>query len=403
MKKNVAWNVAGSFFYTISQWIITILIVYLGSYEQAGYLSLAMATTSSFAVISLFNVRGYQISDVNHEFSTGIYVGARVISCVASFIACCLYTILKNDIYISVCIGAFMLVRIAEAVVDVMHGIDQMNDRYDIIGKSYIIRGLLTCIPFFITYLISHDLAVTLLVIACLNLLSAFIFDVRISKKIEIYKVVLVDKKVIQLFKACIPMVIFSFALNLVCLITKEYLEQIQGAEVLGIYSSMASPTLVVQVFASVVFNPFIPKVAELYQNKKKTEIKKMMKAVYCALIGLACFSFGIGMMVGKFGLRLLYGESILEYYYLFAPIIGCTVGLSCVWTLSSIMIAMRRIYHLMSGMCSAFGVCLICYKPIINRFAANGVSYTQILVYILFFIFMIAVCSWSINGLEEG
>ena len=63
-KSNVIWNTVGSVFYSACQWIITIIVVHVATYETAGHLSLAMTMSSSFSAISLFSMRNYQVSDV---------------------------------------------------------------------------------------------------------------------------------------------------------------------------------------------------------------------------------------------------------------------------------------------------------------------------------------------------
>lgn len=398
MKKNVAYNVLGSFAYTISQWMITVLIVYLGTYREAGFLSLAMTISSSFAVVTLFNVRGYQISDVKDEFDSNIYVGSRIITCTISFVLCVFYSIWNNEKYVAGCIIAYMVIRIAEGISDVMHGINQKLNRYDLIFKSYIMRGFATVVPFILIYTITRDLLLTLWVTSGANLLISIFFDIRSSWKIDRFGFNVRGKGNLELLVKCLPMVLFSLLLSFVPMLTRQYLEESQGAEILGIYSSIASPTLVVQVFASVVFNPFIPQIATLFKEKKKEQLQKMFKYVCMTLVILMIVSFIGGAVIGKLGLKILYGEYILSYYYLFMPIIGCTVGLSFVWTLSSILIALRKIRALVFGMIICFIICFMVYKPLIDNYVANGVSYVQISVYLIFSVYMMAVCWITIH-----
>ena len=61
LAKEMMWNSIGNLVYCICQWVITILTVRLCSYEMAGYLSLAMSTSSTFSTISLFSMRNYQV------------------------------------------------------------------------------------------------------------------------------------------------------------------------------------------------------------------------------------------------------------------------------------------------------------------------------------------------------
>jgi hypothetical protein len=99
MKKNVIWNTAGTLVYCLCQWLITILVVHIDSYGAAGYLSIAMTTSSSFSAISLFSMRNYQVSDVKGEFSANEYVGSRVLTSIIALITCSISAFVGNGIY----------------------------------------------------------------------------------------------------------------------------------------------------------------------------------------------------------------------------------------------------------------------------------------------------------------
>ena len=77
MKKDIAWNTFGNIFYGFCTWVITIIVVRLGSFEDAGYLSLAMTTSSTYNAIALFAMRNYQITvcvEQSHKLHSGICV-----------------------------------------------------------------------------------------------------------------------------------------------------------------------------------------------------------------------------------------------------------------------------------------------------------------------------------------
>lgn len=403
MKKNVAWNTLGSVFYCVCQWLITILVVWLDSYESAGNLSLAMTTSSSFSAIALFSMRNYQVSDVKGEYSQGQYVSSRVITCIAAFISCAVAALIGNNgRYEVLCIMAFMLVRVAEAVVDVMHGINQKYMRYDLIGKSYIIRGIFTIASFSIGLLVTGELLLTLIIMAVLNLLAAFLYDCRKTGKLEEIKLNLFQKKVIQLLKTCLPIVIFTFLLSLENLIPKQMLQQQYGERELGIYSSIASPTLVVQVFASVAFNPFLPKFSEVYYSGDTVKFRSMLHKTYAVLAGM-CVVVTVGAaVVGKLGLQILFGKDILQYYNLFMPIVWCTILTAIIWIISAILIALRKIKWLIVGMIIDFGLCLALVSPLVERYNKNGVSIVQLIVMALYILFMIIVCECSADKVHN-
>ena len=397
MKKNVLWNTIGSVFYCACQWLITVLVVRLDSFESSGQLSLAMTTSSSFSAISLFSMRQFQVSDVHEEYSSKEYYGSRIITCFIAQFACMLYAMFMVNTSNSYwCIVLFMLVRLAEAFVDVFHGINQKFNRYDIIGKSFLLRGILTLISFVGGLIFTHNLIITLTIMAILNLLVTFVFDrIKTGQLEDIMPII--NKRVIQLILTCVPLVIFSFLLSLENLIPKNLLETLHGVEELGIYASIASPTLVVQVVASVIFTPFLPQFTKLYIDGDLENFKRMFRKIMLALGSLSIIILIGASIFGRFGLKLLFGEMILEYYYLFIPIVLCTILTAMIWILSSIVIAMRQIRSLLIGIVLDFALCLCMATPIIEQYNKNGVSIVQIISYTIFLVYMIIICEFSI------
>ena len=245
--------------------------------------------------------------------------------------------------------------------------------------------------------LIVKNLAITLYIVAFFNLLIALGFDWRLTHKMDFFTPQLWSSSVKRLLKSCIPIVGFTFLLSLENLLPKNVLQQMYGAEELGIYSTIASPTLVVQVFASVVFNPFLPKVSKVFYSGNMDAFSKMLHKVYLLLGGMTVVVL-IGVAVlGRVGLKILFGNTILIYYDLFIPIVLCTIMTAIVWVISAILVALRKTKYLLIGMMIDFVVCLILLKPIIGNYDKNGVSFIQIIVLAVYILYMIIVCEATV------
>lgn len=401
LAKNMLWSSIGNLVYCICLWAITILTVRLCSYDQAGYLSLAMSASSTCSTIGLFSMRNFQISDVTEEFRISEYVGSRFVTCFISVVFCLFYSLQSSSAYQGLCILAFMTIRLAECGIDVIHGVDQKYGRYDIIGKSLLLRGILTVLVFSFGLIATNDLLITLLITGCINLLAMFGYDVRKTNKLEALHPSFEIKKIVKLLKECAPLVAMSFLLSMIPLIPKSSVQEIIGNEMLGIYSSIGSPTLVVQVFATYAFNPLLPKLAAHYNEREYSEFLRIFHKLFIILIAFSAVMLFGASLLGRFGLKILYGSEILRYYDLFIPLVWCTILTAFVWILNSIVISIRKIYPMLIAMVVSFGLDLVLSKYFINIFEANGASYIQILSYIVFALSMIAIVEKSIR--REG
>ncbi|WP_108775255.1 lipopolysaccharide biosynthesis protein [Lactimicrobium massiliense] len=398
LMKNMAWNTVGNIIYFFCQWVTTVLIVRLDSYDAAGYLSLAMSTSSTFSTVCLFNMRNFQVSDVKREYADDIYAGSRLITCLIGFILCCIFSLNSSSVYQMLCIDAYMIIRIAESAVDVIHGIDQRINRYDIIGKSFLCRGILTVALFSVGIFFSLDLYITLLITGIGNLLFVVLYDLRKTRMLSKFKPIVKDKKVFDLLKECAPLVVTSFLLSTIPLLPRTTIQNNLGNDVLGIYSSIASPTLIVQVFANYVFAPVLPELARIYQSGEYKKFRQIFHKILLLLLFFSvCVTIG-ALVLGKLGLSLLYGKSILKSYNLFIPLVWCTTLTAFIWILNSIVTSIRKIMSTMVVSFCGFIVDLCLNRRLIELFGANGASYIQIISFLLEIIILVAIVEINTN-----
>jgi O-antigen/teichoic acid export membrane protein len=377
---------------------MTILVVKLDSYGGAGYLSLAMSTSSTFSTIAMFSMRNYQVSDVKHEFNDSNYLGSRFITCILATILCCIYAIGSTSIYQMLCIDAFMLIRLAESIVDVIHGIDQNYDRYDLIGKSYLLRGIVTDVAFIGGLLLFQDILYAILITAVANIIIVFVYDVRKTGQFEKLAFSIKDSAIAVLLKKCLPIVATSFLLSMIPLIPKTAIQTMIGNDELGIYSSIASPTLVVQVFATYAFNPLIPRISVLFTEKRYDEFLKVFHKILIVFLGFAIVICIGAELLGKFGLSILYGKDILSSYELFMPLVWCTIFTAYIWIMDSIVTCIRRIIPMMMAMVVGFLLCYSLSNSFISNFGANGASYIQIVCYAIVFVELFLITEITIR-----
>lgn len=397
LARDMIWNTIGNLVYCICQWIITILTVRIDSYGAVGYLSLAMSTSSTFSTIAMFSMRNFQVSDVKEEFCDNDYIASRILTCIMALVGCFIYSLKSTDTYQMWCINAFMLVRIAESIVDVLHGINQKFRRYDLIGKSYLLRGIITIVCFLSGLVGSRSILIAIILTGIGNLSVAIIFDIRETRKLDSFKVVFKQNKILSLLKKCIPIVVTSFLLSMIPLLPRNAVQEMMGNDMLGVYSSIASPTLIVQVFATYAFNPLIPKISLFFVEKRYENFLKVFHTILLIFVVLGV-GVNIGaLLLGKFGLKILYGEEILKNYSLFMPLVWCTILTAYVWILNSVITAIRQIIPMMMVMIVSFIIDVILKNSFILWFGVNGASYIQILCLFVVIVSLIVIIEKNI------
>ena len=388
LKKNVIWNSVGAIFFLACQWLITVLVVrFSDDYNNAGILSLAMSITNIFAIIALFNVRNYQVSDKDN-FSSGEYIIHRLVTCLLAFILCLLTTLVSGyNIFISVCILGFMILKLTENFADVFHGIAQKSWRMDIAGKSFISRGALIVISFTVGFLLTDNLAVAILAMAITNLLSLVLYDYRAVKKLERLDLKTSARRILALSLICLPMVGYGLCIHSITPIAKCLLEAFHGTETLGYYSSITTVSSLIQSFSVIIFTPLIGLFAEHYEKNERRQIAKIIIKLFAMILGITVIAMLFVWLIGDFAMVLVFGESISPYVYLLYPTIIASALTALVWLLGMVLVVMRSMKALLLGAVAGLVISVILSLVLIPSLVFDG---TNIAI----------ICGFAITGL---
>ncbi|MBR5337738.1 MAG: lipopolysaccharide biosynthesis protein [Lachnospiraceae bacterium] len=407
MKKNVLWNTVGSVYYSFCQWVMTVAVVWLSAdFVAAGTIGLAMTVTNSFATIAFFGMRNFQISDVTGVYSDEEYVMSRRVTAVFAFALCAGYLIfIKCSPREMICVLIYMLIRLIESAEDVYQGVFQKNDRFDIIGISFILRGTLQIGSFVATFAMTHDLVAAFSVMTVTNLAVMIFFDISRLKKIAGLGRVRWTPKIPVLLKECVLLVVYQFAVNSLATVVRVAIRDRLGTEVLGVYSSVASPTVIITLLGAVIFTPFLPEFARLYNDGESATFKKRVYKIIYIFVGcFILFTVG-GILLGKLCLGLIYGDGVAEHADYLLPLVWSTFFFAALSLFGGLLVAMRKTLPLFSGAIAGLVCTYILSRPLIERFGANGGSYAQVIIEVLLTVFYLNVVTICINkkDLESG
>ena len=125
VKNNILWSSAGSFIYMLTQWLLSVFIVRISGFDDAGTYSLAMSIANVFYGIAIYGMRNYQVSDISGKYENRQYIDSRFVTCLVAIIGCLIFTVINRyDLKTIIVICLYMIFKAHEALVDVFHGID---------------------------------------------------------------------------------------------------------------------------------------------------------------------------------------------------------------------------------------------------------------------------------------
>lgn len=375
IRKNMLWNSVGSIFYMGCLWLMSVLVVRFSTgFAEAGILSLAMSISTALWGVSTLNLRTFQISELRGEFCDYDFIHSRILTSFLS-LAFCIASVLINGYapYESLCIVVFMAFKLSESFADVLHGVMQKAWRLDIAGKSFVLRGLVVLITFTIGQAAFKNLLFTFLLMASGVYLVILFFDIRICKSEIGISSVKGKRRAYDLIKIGIPLGLYSVIQNLIPIVPRLGIEKLYGAEMLGIFSSIITPTVLIPQLAAFVFNPLMGLFAQRLENQDKKGLYHAITFSLGVMTMIALCAVVSGHFWGEWAMVLLFQESIRPYCYLLLPAIATAILTAFIWFLCGLLTVKKDFYPL--AFVSAVSLCL-CWavsKELLCRYGLLG------------------------------
>lgn len=376
IKKNMVWNALGNVVYLGCQWLVTILVTRLLGYEVAGVLSLAMSISASFQTLALFGIRNFQVSDIKNQYSDSCYVGFRNITCLLALALCILFALVnKYNTNTIISIVLFMLFRLAEDYSDVLHGIFQKNDKLYMAGQSFFIRGFAVLIGFIAGYRIFRTLNGGLAVMTIVSICISLFFDLPIAIRLSDSKFFINIKNCLILAKETWLLCAYMFLGSVIVTAPKYILEKMASEEILGVYSSIFAPALLIQAATQYIYMPFISKLSIMFNDHDTKGFRALSNKIVTTICVIGLLILAICILLGEWCLKLLFTDSIAPYSDMLYLII---VGVFC-HAVNVFYQALAVIVRSIKGLVVSciIGVIVSCgvSAVAINIFSADGAS----------------------------
>lgn len=397
LKKNIAWNSAGSVVRLGCNYLITIAVVRLShGFDAAGILSLAMSISNLIAPFADFRLRTIQVTDVRNEHSSSEYIGFRIVTTIFSFLIGIIYAVITCVPEAIPSITAYLIGSLAANYIEGLHAIDQRHLRMDYIGRSYMMQGITNLISFSLVLWLTDSLVLSCIAMAAATIAICVFYDCPRSSRFESIRPVFNTKTIVTTLAILVPVVIAQASASAVLTVPKQYLAASVGNAALGIYASVASPAAIVQMGASYIYSPLLGEFAQRFKTDKKSALRLFARTTGGIVVVAALFSALI-LLFGKWVLILLYGEQIGDYSYLLGPAVLCTFITAFAWFLNDLLLSLRDYHASFLGNMIPAIVSLIITKPLVDFLGMNGVSFvgagSYLIAVILLTLFFVRDC----------
>lgn len=363
-------------------WVITVIVVVLSDgYTNSGILSFAMTIGNMFTALGTYNMRTFQVSDVQNEYSQGNYVGFRCLTLIIALVGITAYArIVSPDSLTFAAVLAYLLFKIDESFCDVLYGTDQRGDRMDYIGVSQFIRGVLVVLAFSAGLYMTHSILLAILVMYPVGLLMTVLYDIPHARRIDAIRPALTKEQAIQLLRRCLPLVLETLFISMVVSVSRQYFSIAFGNDQLGIYAAVATPAVLVQAAARYLYAPTLVPLAQQWAKSPRAAFLPYLKKTLLTMLGAIIVAVPLLALIGPPALMVVYGQSIDPYTYLFANVLICTGAMAVFYFLTDVLIICRDIKGSLVASIAALAVTIITMMPLETLFTMQGINYTILL-----------------------
>lgn len=375
--QNTVYNTVGSCFYLVCQWLVTVLVIRLGSVEFGGILTLAMSVTNVLFTLCTFGIRSYQVSDYSRKYTTGEYVTTRVFLCASALGITLVYCAFFSGFsrYEAACVLVYMLFRVGEALSDEHQAIQQVGERMDYIFWSFVLRGLLLVGTFSAALVLFRDLLAAFAAMAASTGCVVLFFELPVCRRLDRFSWRFNPGRTVKLLAENIPLMTNSFLMAFCVTIPRSTLDAVHGHYLMGIYGSVAAPAAIVQSAVLWLYMPSMTRFSAHYNERRKDAFLRLNRQMLSLMGGAAVLVLAGAALLGRWGLGLLFGEEIARYSSLLLPTLVTTVLIAAEYYLSALLTVARKLSVILVSNIAATVVTLVLSNPLVRAYGAQGVN----------------------------
>ncbi len=373
-KKQALYNTVGNLVYMAALWLMSVLTVHLSGFEDAGVFSIAMSVGNIFFFIAVYGMRSFQASDSVYQYLPSEYCAVRWVT--TGIAALCLigYLIFGGySLYITAAVIFYTLYKFAEAASDVFFGELQRVGHLEICGISMSVKGILSVAIFCIVLFITKNLPAALLAMVLLAVVILALYDIKGYRKHCPKKLSARKDGITALLREGFPMLLTTVFPIVVTAVPRLALEKYWGTEILGIYSSISTPTVLITTLVPNILAPFMTLFGHCYHENKFKKLYRMLWVALAATAVLGLAACVLAYFLGDFVMGLVFGKEIIPHLEIFIPLIIATTVYALSMAANSVLISIRRPVWLTVFSGAALVLSLVLGYPMVERFGQMG------------------------------
>lgn len=310
-KRNMIWNMLGSFLYAFASMVLTMAVVQIVGDEQGGIFTFAFTTFGQqMFMVAYFGIRPYQITDVENRYTFGDYLQLRILTSGAA-LAIGIAFVLWNGYHPQKAWVVFLMVcyKVIDGFADTYEAEFQRSGRLYLTGKSNAFRTVLSVGCFIAALLATKNLVFASAAAVAAQILGVLVFDIAVIGKLDNVDWSRGREGWTGLWKSCLLLFLSVFLDFYIFSAAKYAIEGNMNDAAMAVYGAIFMPTSVINLVAGFVIRPFLTRLSYFWEVKELKKFGGVIGKIFVVILGLTILAVGAAAWLGIPVLSLLYSN----------------------------------------------------------------------------------------------
>lgn len=309
-KRNMIWNMIGSFLYALASMVLTIAVIQVVGDDQGGIFTFAYtAFGQHMFMVAYFGIRPFQITDTRGKYTFGEYLRLRFFTCGAALLFGLGYVLFHGEYSFIKAATVFLMViyKVIDGLADAYEAEFQRNGRLYLTGKSNTFRTILSVACFMGSLVLTEDMVLSCGVAVMAQIAGVFLFNVSVAgalpqinwyvRKGKCFR--LMQDNMLLFMSVVIDFYVFSaskYAIN----------ANMTNSDV-AVYGAIFMPTSFINLVAGFVIRPYITTLSLRWEQRELNLFIKIVKQLAVIIAVLTVLALGGAFFLGIPVLSMLY------------------------------------------------------------------------------------------------
>ena len=335
-RKNVIWNIAGSFAYAFASMVLSFLVIRMAGEEKGGIFSFGYSTLGQqLFIVAYFGLRPFQITDGAGESSFADYREHRNITCITALAAGAVFLTLMHGLgrysaSKSTILLLLIIYKVIDGYADVYESEFQRQGSLYLTGKSNFFRTILSVSVFLITLAAFGNLLFSCAAAVAAQAAGVALFNLDVIRALPGVDWKRREGSTGDIFRKTAVLFLSVFLDFYVFSAAKYAIDGRMDDASSGYFNLIFMPTSVIYLIANFVIRPFLTKLTALWSQKEYPSFLRELKTIGRVILGLTVLAVFGAAVLGKWALSVMerflgagYGGSLTGYYGAFVIIVA--------------------------------------------------------------------------------